>query len=84
MGKIQLPFTASRFIVEIKEYERATTENTIEAIKIGIERYGKPREVITDHGTQFTSEDRGGKESEPNEFQRFLEREGIKHIKARV
>ena len=61
---------ASRFIVGIKEYERATTENTIEAIKRGIERYGKPREVITDHGTQFTSEDRRDKESEPNEFRR--------------
>ena len=75
---------ASRFIIEIKEYERATAENTIDALERGIERYGKPREVITDHGTQFTSEDREGKESRPNEFQKYLEKEGIEHIKAMV
>ncbi len=75
---------ASRFIIEIKEYERATAENTIDALERGIERYGKPREVITDHGTQFTSEDREGIESRPNEFQKYLEKEGIEHIKARV
>ncbi|MGC8580917.1 MAG: DDE-type integrase/transposase/recombinase, partial [Thermoplasmata archaeon] len=75
---------ASRFIIMIKEYERATTENSIDALERGIERYGKPREVITDHGIQFTSEAREGKECEPNEFQRYLEKEGIHHIKARV
>ncbi|MCL5963920.1 MAG: IS481 family transposase, partial [Candidatus Thermoplasmatota archaeon] len=57
---------------------------TIDALERGIERYGKPREVITDHGTQFTSEDREGIESRPNEFQKYLEKEGIEHIKAMV
>jgi hypothetical protein len=28
---------------------------------------------MTDHGTQFTSLPRDGKESEPNEFQKYLE-----------
>ncbi|MGC8585019.1 MAG: IS481-like element ISA0963-7 family transposase, partial [Thermoplasmata archaeon] len=66
------------------EYEHATAENSIDALRRGIEKYGKPREVMTDHGTQFTSLPRDGKESEPNEFQKYLEENGIIHIKARV
>ena len=75
---------ASRFIIHFGEYEHATAENSIDALRRGIEKYGKPREVMTDHGTQFTSLPRDGKESEPNEFQRYLEENGIIHIKARV
>jgi transposase InsO family protein len=75
---------ASRFIIHFGEYEHATAENSIDALRRGIEKYGKPREVMTDHGTQFTSLSRDGKESEPNEFQRYLEENGIIHIKARV
>ncbi|MBD6956191.1 MAG: transposase family protein, partial [Thermoplasmatales archaeon] len=66
------------------EYEHATAENSIDALRRGIEKYGRPREVMTDHGTQFTSLPRDGKESEPNEFQKYLEENGIIHIKARV
>jgi transposase InsO family protein len=75
---------ASRIIIGIKEYDSDTSENTIDALERGIERYGKPREEITDDGVQCTSEERGGKESDPNEYQIYLEREGIKHIKGRV
>jgi len=39
---------------------------------------------MMDHGTQFTSLPRYGKESEPNEFQKYLEENRIVHIKARV
>jgi transposase InsO family protein/DNA-binding CsgD family transcriptional regulator len=75
---------ASRFIIQFGEYEHATAENSLDALRKGIEKYGKPREVMTDHGTQFTSLPRDEKESEPNEFQKYLEENGIVHIKARV
>jgi transposase InsO family protein len=75
---------ASRFIIHFGEYERATAENSINALRKGIDKYGKPREVMIDHGTQFTSLPRNRKESGPNEFQRYLEDNGIIHIKARV
>lgn len=75
---------ASRFIIQFGEYDHATAENSLDVLKKGIEKYGKPREVMTDHGTQFTSLAREGKESKPNEFQRYLEENGIGHIKARV
>ncbi|MGC8687040.1 MAG: DDE-type integrase/transposase/recombinase [Thermoplasmata archaeon] len=64
---------ASRFIIHFEGYEYATAENSIDVLKKGIEKYGRPREVMTDHGTQFTSLPRDGKASEPNEFQRYLE-----------
>jgi len=75
---------ASRFVIQFGEYEHATAENSLDALRKGIEKYGKPREVMTDHGTQFTSLPRDEKESEPNEFQKYLEENGIVHIKARV
>ncbi|MBD6956048.1 MAG: IS481 family transposase, partial [Thermoplasmatales archaeon] len=39
---------ASRFIIHFGEYEHATAENSIDALRRGIEKYGRPREVMTD------------------------------------
>ncbi len=70
--------------MEIGEYDHATGENAIKTVRESIEKYGKQRELMTDHGTQFTSLPRAGKESEPNEFQKYLKEQEIVHIKARV
>ena len=45
----------------------------------GIEKWGKPREVLTDHGTQFCSD-----ENEEYRFREHLHSLGIKHILSRV
>lgn len=76
---------ASRFISGWGIFENATASNSVLVLKESIERYGKPKQVMTDHGTQFTSLPREGCETpEPNEFQKVLAQYDIKHIKATV
>jgi len=69
----------SRFILHAEYFENATTENTILAFQNAILKYGKPEEILTDNGTQFTPA-RG--ESGP--FTKFCEDNNIKHILGRV
>ena len=75
---------ASRYIVGFGSFESATTENSLIVLMKATEEHGKPREIMTDHGTQFFSNGKNGEPGGPNEFQRFLESEGIRHILARV
>ena len=65
-------------------FENATTENTISVLKKGFEEYGKPREIMTDHGTQFVASRKDKKGHSKHKFGEFLEENGIKHILARV
>ena len=70
---------ASRFILAGKEFERATTENSIETFKDALASAatynGRIREVNTDRGVQFFNA-RGG----VSQFQAFLEDEHIRFI----
>ena len=43
----------SRFIVHAEYFENATTENTFALLKSGIAEHGKPKAVMTDHGSQY-------------------------------
>ena len=66
----------SRFIVSARLYDNATAENTIECLLDGITRYGTPpKEILTDHGTQFYSVRRG-----ESTFDKKLKELGIIHI----
>ena len=48
-------------------------------------RYGIPKQLMTDHGIQFTSLPRETcSDPRPNEFQQLLQRYSIRHIRARV
>jgi len=69
----------SRFIVHAEYFENASTENTILAFVSAIKKYGKPENILTDNGTQFTPA-RG----EKGPFTLFCEEQGIKHILGRV
>ena len=77
---------ASRFITGYGEFTNATMENAINVIDEAIKKYGKPRELLSDHGTQFTSneKEKSKKDTQPNTFQEYLAKQGIKHIKARI
>ncbi|MGB6533792.1 MAG: DDE-type integrase/transposase/recombinase [Candidatus Nitrosopolaris sp.] len=44
---------ASRFIVGYGIFDEATTENAISVLDDCINGYGKPLELLTDHGSQF-------------------------------
>jgi putative transposase len=76
---------ASRFITGCGVFRNATSANAISVFVQAIQTYGVPKQVMTDHGVQFTSLSRCNCESpETNEFQRTLKQHGVLHIKARV
>lgn len=67
----------SRYIVSWNLAVRQTTEFVCEALLKGVARFGKPEEVLTDQGRQYFAW-RG-----KSDFQRVLDREGIKHVVSR-
>lgn len=75
---------ASRKITAWGVFDNATSEHSVEVLKIGIKNNGKPREILTGHDTQFYANEADGKEQGKTVFQAFLEEQGIKHILGRV
>jgi len=76
---------ASRLITGFGIFSNATSQNAVCALDDAVDVYGVPKQVMTDHGTQFTSLPREGcSDPEPNVFQKRLKEYGIKHVKARV
>ena len=63
---------ASRFILSHGDFSNANTENTIKVFRQAL-KYGKPKQVMSDHGTQFE-----------NMFAEEIKSVGSRHIKARV
>jgi transposase InsO family protein len=68
----------SRYVVAWGLYLRQTGEIPLETLLDGIQRYGKPREVLTDQGRQYFAW--RGKTA----FQKLLDREGIRHVVSRA
>lgn len=56
--------------------------NTITVLNQGFCDYGTPREILTDHGTQFVSA--WDRDHSRHLFKEFLEENNINHIIARV
>ena len=76
---------ASRLIVGYGLFDKATAENSTAVLDKAVIAYGCPRQLISDHGTQFTSLAREScSNPKGNEFQLRLKELGIKHIKARI
>lgn len=76
---------ASRLIIGFGEYDNATSENSVLTLASSMKTYGTAKQAMTDHGVQFISVERENcPEPEPNEFQRFLDKKSIDHVKARV
>ena len=72
------------FQVGMGIYSEETIDNTIEALEIAIQLYGKPEEILTDHGTQFFSNGKKGIPGDKNKFQEYLDNNNIKHIVGRI
>ena len=66
----------SRYIVSWGIYAACATELVLEVLRKGIAMYGRPNDMLSDHGPQFWV--RRGK----TQFQKFLQREDINDIKA--
>lgn len=69
----------TRVLIHAEIFAHATTENTILAFKNAFARYGKPKAILTDNGTQFTPA-----RAEKGPFTRWCEKQEIKHILGRV
>ena len=71
----------SRFIVGCEIQDRSVTvDDIILLLKKAIEKYGSPREILTDHGTQFYA----SWENTVSTFTLWCNEYGIKHILAGV
>ncbi len=75
---------ASRFIVGFGVYNEETIDNTLETLELAIELYNKPKEILTDHGTQFFSNGKNGIKGDKNKFQEYLDNNNINHILGRI
>ena len=68
----------SRYVVSFALATHQRQELVTETLMEGISRFGKPEEVLTDQGRQYFSW-RG-----KSDFQKILDREGIKHVVSRA
>jgi len=75
---------ASRLIMAHGVFQEETAENALHVLKRAIAKYGKPREILTDHGPQFYANEGERKEKGISRFEAFLAERGIRHILARV
>jgi len=76
---------ASRMITGAQLLDRPTAANCVLAGKMAVSAYGRPKQLMSDHGTTFTSLPREGcLEPDPNEFQQWLEGYDIDHVKSAV
>jgi transposase InsO family protein len=58
-----------------ERFNEGTTENLIWPLDRAIHEYSKPREILTDHGSQFWSVRRG-----ESSFTAYCQQQRIKHI----
>ncbi len=70
---------ASRLIVGYGLFDNATTDNAILVLKSAIKLYGTPKQIMTDHGSQFCVD-----EEREYRFTEELKGLGIEHIMAKV
>jgi putative transposase len=75
---------ASRFVAGYGIFEEATTENAISVLDGCIARYGKPLELLTDHGSQFYANSGEIKAAAISSFQQYLVSRKINYILGRV
>lgn len=67
----------SRYCLAIALLKHMTTEAVIAVLEDCIRMHGKPREFLTDNGPEF-----GGNGKGDNEFDKWCEKQGIKHIRS--
>ncbi len=76
--------TIHTFIVGYGIFDEATTENAISVLDDCINGYGKPLELLTDHGSQFYANFGEIKADGMSKFQQYLIDRKINHILGRV
>lgn len=75
---------SSRKIMGFGVFDNATSRHSVEVLEDAIRRHGAPDEIITDKGSQFWAVDSQYKKKGYNEFEKYLQTHGIRHILART
>jgi putative transposase len=78
---------SSRRILAGGEFDAETTENALQLLREAMDRFSwltSIGQVLTDRGTQFYANKRDKNGNADSRFEDFLEKNKIKHIKARV
>ena len=75
---------ASRLIVGFGVFDEATSDHAIKVLEEAIKRYGKPAQVLTDHGSQFYANEKENARRGMATFETRLLELGIKHVMARI
>ena len=80
-GRWVLPIEddCSRYCVALGSMDHMTTANVIKLLEEAIAMHGKPRELLTDNGSEF-----GGNGKGDNDFDKWCEGEGITHIRSAI
>jgi putative transposase len=73
----------TRLITSAGLFDNANTSNTLALLKSGIARFGKPKSIMTDHGSTYYANKCSPLEQN-TEFRTALDVLGIKHYVARV
>jgi len=73
----------TRLITSFGLFKRATAENSIALLKSAISNYGRPKSVMTDHGSQYYA-NKADNNHQNTQFRIALNALGIKHYLARV
>lgn len=73
----------TRLITAFGIFKNANADNTIAVLKTGTAIYGKPKAIMTDHGSTYYA-NHPGAQQENTAFRKVLDVLGIKHCLARV
>jgi len=73
----------TRLITSYGIFKKATALNSIALLKMSINCYGKPKSVMTDHGSQYYANHPNADQNN-TEFRKYLNILGIKHCLARI
>lgn len=73
----------TRLVTSGNIFSNANAENTILLLKAGVKAFGKPKAIMTDHGTTYYA-NRPDTKQENTQFRICLDALGIKHYLARV
>lgn len=73
----------TRFITSFGLFSNASAENSIALLKSSIAEYGKPKSVMTDHGSAYYA-NKALPDEQNTQFRIVLDALGIKHYVARV
>jgi transposase InsO family protein len=68
----------SRYVPSASLCLKATTDNVLETLEEALSNGRTPRQILSDHGTQYWSNDG------PGRFTNFCERHGIEHIQGSI